>query len=1547
MTAVPLPAPLTATSTVVPRAAPAGPGARADGSVLLETTSPLPSGTQVQARVRERYALFDGASAVPPPFTQDLVLYAQPPRGLAPSLHATFPITPSLQFDILTLQRGTVHLEVTAPTAVLGGHVVGAAGGSLTDANGNTLLVPSAALTAETVLDLLPLLAAELLLPVPTTFSLLGAVQVGLSGVTLAHSATLTLALPTPLPSGAQVLVAQVIADPTDVRYLRLVALGQVQGNRVVSQTRVGTVTLPGITTGGQYVFVQPNIPLGFIAGTIVAPDGSTPQAQVLVTADTAPFVDLTSSQGTYVLAAQSGVDTQVTATDVLTRNTASSVVHLAQPDEVARLDLTLQSVLPTVVRTTPGANAVDVAPNTPIVVQFSTPMDANSVTPSSVVLQQGGTVVSGQRTLAADGRSVTLRPDVDLPSNTRYTLMLTAAVRDTAGHALVPLSLSFTTRDTSKPPQPPAGQITAALPDAERIVLIFGTQGTAEPGSGVTVTRLRTQETLTVLALEDGSFRLRLPAEVGDELTLTFRNAAGQDVTTAITQFTDPDGTTGLGLQGGTITGPGGRVAHILPRALRVPAVVKLDAPGDAATFPSLPPDFGYVDTMRLTIPSEVLNRVTTLTLAESQHRFAPQTTSIAPLLATGSLVVPADFLVNGQLRFTATAEDAGGNRHSTTGATLVVAANPVVDTLETAFTSQFPTVFLTALQEALPNQQVQVQASAPGARVEFTLPAPAALTPQAQLLLARLTSSNGEAGLALVDRLTVQQEANTTVMRTTGRDLPGATLTGQYSVLVSTLPLATVTGRITGPAVTVRVQDTPFIVETNSPNASFRVPVHAGQPFTLAFLDPVTGQIRGTASAQAPDSGELDLGEPLSPAAGGLQVRAEPDTNALVDINQPVMLTFSEPIDSRTVHAGILVTDLAGNRIFGKLTVSADTTQVTFTPSRRWRFGTTYRYGVARSVQALSGARLSSPFTGQFTTFTPRLLGQTTVDGTRDVAVAGHLALLGSASGFSVFDLTQAEAPGLLAQTAVPGGVSGVSLLSSVSFTDRQGQSRMGVLGLVAGGNRTTPGIFQVLDLNTPTTPLLLGAAQLTVPPGQTPPANVPNMPGTPAAVALGPGQQAVVAVQALGVETVRLSQVIPHDPANPGAALGPRFPSTGVESVNHLAILDDKIVAVGSQGLTILDGTSLQPLSKISTTVDAQGVAVLKNFRMDVNGDGGIDPAVEMFDLAVVANGQDGTVQSFDLRDPAQPRLVSVVRLGCPALSVALDATEQLAYVGCGASGLVVVDLAGPASVQPIDVDRDSRDDRILGTVTLPGAATRLALQLSRGLGYVAAGPGGLLTLQLLPPRTRFEAVVRDPVAAATGDEQSMLETHTAFTTDDALLVTVQAAIPPQTGLFLAIEEVPMAGGPALLRFADGTTSTPLAEGTQTLEITIHPTQPTHQSRGTLTVQDQAGRAVHRFAFQLVPAEAGTARLQSVFLAPQRVVMPATVQTAQLSVGGVFSDGRIFNLTTAVTGTTYSVDTPEVATLDGAGLITARAGGDNRRFCRQSRGAEFCAG
>ncbi|HEV8398307.1 MAG TPA: Ig-like domain-containing protein [Gemmatimonadales bacterium] len=94
----------------------------------------------------------------------------------------------------------------------------------------------------------------------------------------------------------------------------------------------------------------------------------------------------------------------------------------------------------PVVVRTYPPRKKTDVPLNSAIVVVFSEPVADGSLTPASVRLLHGTTLVAGTtRLLQGSAAAVVFIPDRQLDPNSDYRLVVTDAVRDLDGDALAP----------------------------------------------------------------------------------------------------------------------------------------------------------------------------------------------------------------------------------------------------------------------------------------------------------------------------------------------------------------------------------------------------------------------------------------------------------------------------------------------------------------------------------------------------------------------------------------------------------------------------------------------------------------------------------------------------------------------------------------------------------------------------------------------------------------------------------------------------------------------------------------------------------------------------------------------------------------------------------------------------------------------------------------------------------------------------------------------------------------------------------------------------
>jgi alpha-tubulin suppressor-like RCC1 family protein/uncharacterized protein YjdB len=106
----------------------------------------------------------------------------------------------------------------------------------------------------------------------------------------------------------------------------------------------------------------------------------------------------------------------------------------------------------PIVVRTDPPRGKTDVPLNAAIVFVFSEPVDASTLTPTSLRLFRGTSTVAGTITLLqGTGAIAAFVPTAPLAANTEYLLEVTQAVRDLDGDALqIGVTATFTTGQSS-----------------------------------------------------------------------------------------------------------------------------------------------------------------------------------------------------------------------------------------------------------------------------------------------------------------------------------------------------------------------------------------------------------------------------------------------------------------------------------------------------------------------------------------------------------------------------------------------------------------------------------------------------------------------------------------------------------------------------------------------------------------------------------------------------------------------------------------------------------------------------------------------------------------------------------------------------------------------------------------------------------------------------------------------------------------------------------------------------------------------------------------
>ena len=572
---------------VVPQAAPPATGLKAAGEVVLtaiEGEAPaFTSGLLLNSQITENFDLKSGDTVQTPSYAQDIILYRYPcltsigfgalsSLNTASSLRTTFPVSPSKDYSIVELLLGKVGLDITVPEAVETGVMVGTDGGRLVDADGNILSIPQGALTQTTPVSTKNGAAAAG--AVGADFTLLKVVEVNLTRQTLAHGAVLSIAAPASVDPLLPLVLAQQI-DVKGVAKLKLVALARQSGSLISSDTVMAGITLPGITTSGNYYFLQAKGPIGFVTGTVTDAAGSAYNGTLVKTAQ-GSLVDLTPATGNYLVAAPVALLT-ATAIDLYKNDEVSGSGTLTAPNQVITLDLKILMLPPTLVSVAP--NGINIQPNAPVVATFSKSIDKTSISTTTLKLTDAnGDLVPGVFTFSVDSKVVTFSPSDLLNSEQSYSVTVDGGIKDLQGYSLATNSVSgFTVRKTTPPPMPAAGAVSGTFPDAEGFITVTATQGSAEPGNTVLLINDATGEIVSVTPASNGSFTGRIRAQLGDEIQVVLMDYSGNRTLISYITFKSDDGKYLVTAKGGRVEGEDGSLLEIPEGALASPAIVKV----------------------------------------------------------------------------------------------------------------------------------------------------------------------------------------------------------------------------------------------------------------------------------------------------------------------------------------------------------------------------------------------------------------------------------------------------------------------------------------------------------------------------------------------------------------------------------------------------------------------------------------------------------------------------------------------------------------------------------------------------------------------------------------------------------------------------------------------------------------------------------------------------------------------------------------------------------------------------------------------------------
>lgn len=261
----------------------------------------------------------------------------------------------------------------------------------------------------------------------------------------------------------------------------------------------VASASSPGSTAPTVYVSLPPGaIPSGSEARLRVVRTGATALAQI-VDGGFDP-VTLGAAVGDQVAIAVQAADTTTTA----------YLVAVPRPNR------------PVIVRTNPPAHKRDVPLNATMVVVFSQPIDAATLTSSTVLLRRrgDGTAVAG-RLGFADAAHLTAQfvPATPLDAGVEYELVVTQGIRDVHGLALEGnITVPFSTATAGEPPAAGTLQVSTATSGADQdpdgyALRVFPTDLNAPS----TLVPLPTSTTTARVSLTPGRYAVALEGTAGN----------------------------------------------------------------------------------------------------------------------------------------------------------------------------------------------------------------------------------------------------------------------------------------------------------------------------------------------------------------------------------------------------------------------------------------------------------------------------------------------------------------------------------------------------------------------------------------------------------------------------------------------------------------------------------------------------------------------------------------------------------------------------------------------------------------------------------------------------------------------------------------------------------------------------------------------------------------------------------------------------------------------------------------------------------------------
>jgi len=561
------------------------------GLTVTPDTEPLSSGIPVETVITEDYNFYSGSRIHLAPYCEDIVLYSFTRFPLT----AAYPVTPSLEFEPLSLEKGIITVDITSRAAA-GLTLIGPDGGTVTIPTGEELRIPEGAFTGFIPVNMETLTPDDLAIPLPEGVEFINALYIDLAGNAPSKPLTLSVPLPQGVTEG-QFFLLRMKEVLGETKYL-LSGVAEIQGDRLItfSQLASGDVTVrfPGIDKEGRYILVRtPGV--GFSGGRVFGVTGE-PLSGSLVSSDTTSIASLSQADGTYASVIPVGPFT-LTALNTVTMDRGSTAGEVSTEGALLSLDISLMEEPPEVVSTEPTDEAYNIPLETSITINFSEPIDPSTATPENLTLTGSDGAVMGSIELRDGNRRAVFRPSDPLSPDTLYIFTVNTGIKDLAGYSLsAPYTFSFNSLDTTPPPPPPAGNINATIPGDDGKSTVTGTQGSAGVHDTVKIINKTKDISVPALVNPDGSFSATIDAGILDEIVISITDPAGNETVVPVGRFKNSDGSIVVGPEGGEIVAENGVTLHIPEGTFPDGAVIKLK-PLQESDIPVSPgPDFPFV---------------------------------------------------------------------------------------------------------------------------------------------------------------------------------------------------------------------------------------------------------------------------------------------------------------------------------------------------------------------------------------------------------------------------------------------------------------------------------------------------------------------------------------------------------------------------------------------------------------------------------------------------------------------------------------------------------------------------------------------------------------------------------------------------------------------------------------------------------------------------------------------------------------------------------------------------------------------------------------